>query len=98
MNKDEIRKLERMLDVKLRRLHLDIRDFNRLDALDVVLMLEIWDGFLEKNGCLLHPKGILAEPVEHPKGFILVSDPARLRAIAVPEEFALKALMLGEIP
>ena len=49
-------------------------------------------------GCYFLHKGCLVEPVEHPKGFILVSDPIRCRTVAVPKKLAEKALVLGYIP
>ncbi|NBT57632.1 hypothetical protein EBT16_02495 [bacterium] len=89
MNKESIRKLEWIFREKFAKSPGDDSSFIRI---------RWWDKFLVDMGCHFLYKGYLVEPVEHPKGFILISDPIRCRSVAVPEELAIKALMFGEIP
>lgn len=97
MNKELIRKLEWMLREKFAKSWDD--DWSPLQTRKSLMVgVRWWDNFLVDMGCYFSHKGCLVEPVEHPKGFILISDPIRCRTVAVPEELAVKALMFGEIP
>jgi len=90
IGKESIRKLEWILREKFAK--------SWDDDESSLLRIRWWDNFLVDMGCYFSYKGCLVEPVEHPEGFILVSDPIRCRSVAVPEEFAIKILMFGEIP
>lgn len=90
IGKDSIRKLEWILREKFSK--------SWDDDESSLFRIRWWDNFLVEMGCYFSYKGCLVEPVEHPKGFILISDPIRCRTVSVPEEFAIKTLMFGEIP
>jgi hypothetical protein len=90
-----ISKLELILRERFSKLHAERLPVTVGRHLNIV---KEWTKLLEESGCLFSSKGCLVEPVNHPKGFVVVSDPIKCRTIAVPEELALKAIVFGEIP
>jgi hypothetical protein len=96
VNRESISKLEHMFRDSFFRLYDMYFRHEPVIKHDCVMLK--WTEFLKGHGCYFLLKGRLVEPVNHPKGFVLVSDPIRCRTIAAPTEFALKALYFGEIP
>lgn len=97
MNRQSISKLEQILRNRFSKLKGEFgRCLNKNQLLNCIA--GEWTNLLEESGCYFLNKGCLVEPVEHPEGFVLVSDPIKTRAIAIPEEFAFKAIVFGEIP
>jgi hypothetical protein len=88
--RQSISKLELILRERFSKLH--------AERLPVIAGVKEWTKFLEESRCYFSSKGCLVEPVNHPEGFVVVSDPIKCRTIAVPEELALKAIVFGEIP
>lgn len=94
-DRQSILKLELILRERFSKLHTERLPVTVGQHLNIV---KEWTKFLEKSGCYFSSKGCLVEPVNHPEGFVVVSDPVKCRTIAIPEELALKAMVFGEIP
>jgi len=97
MNRQSISKLESVLRDRFLKLHDEhARRLNKNQLLNSIA--KEWTKFLEESGCYFYPWARLVELADHPEGFVLVADPVKTRTIAVPQEIALKAIVLGYIP